>query len=268
MKISRRNLKILIESYLNEESISQEMSKEDIVSKLLEMQKTMKARGQSYIVGPGIDHEPGDPEVVVVQSLLKKLGKDLGSSGIDGDYGPATAKAIKSFQSDYRELGRPDGKVGKNTIAKMIDAAKELDSGRDIVDFEPAPNPYADDKPDEDSIHNEVDPEVEEEVEEEEEQPPVVSPIKKKVQKLIADGQFDYTKEYKNESEKHSLFKKISVATKSPKFAIGMSTIYGGDIGQAQTYASADARRAGGKYQIGMAPTKDNKTLIVIFRKS
>ena len=40
-------------------------------------------------------------EVVTCQTMLYKLGYDLGKWGIDGDYGSATEKAIKSFQSDH-----------------------------------------------------------------------------------------------------------------------------------------------------------------------
>jgi hypothetical protein len=52
-----------------------------------------------------------------VQYELKKLGYDLGRCGIDGDYGSATVKAVKSFQ---RSKGLVvDGITGKNTIKAL-----------------------------------------------------------------------------------------------------------------------------------------------------
>lgn len=40
-------------------------------------------------------------EVIEAQTMLYKLGYDLGSYGIDGDYGKCTEKAIKEFQRDH-----------------------------------------------------------------------------------------------------------------------------------------------------------------------
>lgn len=217
MKITRRALKLLIENYINEGSSKQEMTKNEIITKLKEMQKTMKSKGQAYIVGPGIDNEPGDPEVVAVQSLLKKLGKDIGSSGIDGDYGPATARAIKNFQKDYRELGRPDGKVGKNTIVKMIDAAKELEGGSNYQ-FEPAPNPYVEDE--EDSREEDS---REEESREEDSQEQLKKREsyreKEEVRKLVDGGKFSSTEPEKIE--------KIKQALDSDDFVVGLRSIRG-----------------------------------------
>jgi hypothetical protein len=52
-----------------------------------------------------------------VQYELKKRGYDLGRCGIDGDYGSATVKAVKSFQ---RSKGLVvDGITGKNTIKAL-----------------------------------------------------------------------------------------------------------------------------------------------------
>ena len=41
-------------------------------------------------------------EVIECQTMLYKLGYDLGKWGIDGDYGSATEKAVKAFQSDHK----------------------------------------------------------------------------------------------------------------------------------------------------------------------
>ena len=61
--------------------------------------------------------------VTELQTMLLKLGYDLGPCGIDGDFGKATEVAVRSFQSDHRLM--VDGVVGKNTWAeleKMINA--------------------------------------------------------------------------------------------------------------------------------------------------
>jgi len=41
-------------------------------------------------------------EVKECQTMLYKLGYDIGVSGIDGDYGRATEKAVKEFQADHK----------------------------------------------------------------------------------------------------------------------------------------------------------------------
>ena len=62
---------------------------------------------------------PGGPRASVkqFQQRLKDIGYDLGSYGADGDYGPATVKAVKAFQTD-NDL-KVDGLVGTNTWPKM-----------------------------------------------------------------------------------------------------------------------------------------------------
>jgi peptidoglycan hydrolase-like protein with peptidoglycan-binding domain len=39
------------------------------------------------------------------QQRLSELGQDLGPDGIDGDFGPATAKAVKAFKKDHKLPG-------------------------------------------------------------------------------------------------------------------------------------------------------------------
>ena len=53
-----------------------------------------------------------------VQFALKKLGYDIGSTGVDCDFGAATAAAVKAFQSDNGL--EVDGQVGPETIAKIV----------------------------------------------------------------------------------------------------------------------------------------------------
>ena len=52
-----------------------------------------------------------------LQTMLNKLGYDLGPCGIDGDFGKATEAAVKSFQSDHRL--EVDGVVGSATYGEL-----------------------------------------------------------------------------------------------------------------------------------------------------
>lgn len=52
-------------------------------------------------------------DVVHCQRILKQLGYDIGSSGVDGKYGSMTEKAVKQFQSEHGLV--VDGKVGVKT---------------------------------------------------------------------------------------------------------------------------------------------------------
>ncbi len=52
-----------------------------------------------------------------LQTMLLKLGYDLGPCGIDGDFGKATEAAVRSFQSDHRLA--VDGVVGVLTWAEL-----------------------------------------------------------------------------------------------------------------------------------------------------
>ncbi|UOX85920.1 peptidoglycan-binding protein [Amycolatopsis sp. FBCC-B4732] len=59
-----------------------------------------------------------------VQCLLLHWGYSVGSSGVDGDFGPATESAVKAFQADtYTVCGPPglvsDGRVGTHTWSAL-----------------------------------------------------------------------------------------------------------------------------------------------------
>lgn len=56
-------------------------------------------------------------ETKLVQNRLVKLGYSVGSAGVDGDYGPATVRAVRGFQRAARI--REDGIVGPITLARL-----------------------------------------------------------------------------------------------------------------------------------------------------
>ena len=69
-------------------------------------------------------------EVEELQTMLYKLGYDIGVAGIDGDYGRNTEKAVKTFQEDHRLT--VDGVCGPMTwdeldkcMAKLNEKPKE-----------------------------------------------------------------------------------------------------------------------------------------------
>jgi len=56
-------------------------------------------------------------DVVYCQRILRELGYDIGSYGIDGKYGSATETAVKKFQDEHGLV--VDGKVGVKTWAML-----------------------------------------------------------------------------------------------------------------------------------------------------
>ena len=62
--------------------------------------------------------------VTDLQTMLLKLGYDLGPCGIDGDFGKATEAAVKSFQSDHRL--EVDGVVGPVTYGELERAVSSV----------------------------------------------------------------------------------------------------------------------------------------------
>ena len=64
-------------------------------------------------------------DVVECQTMLTRLGYDIGSCGIDGDFGRGTEKAVREFQSDHKLV--VDGVVGPMTWDALDKAIAALD---------------------------------------------------------------------------------------------------------------------------------------------
>ncbi|MBP5727726.1 MAG: peptidoglycan-binding protein [Clostridia bacterium] len=64
-------------------------------------------------------------DVKYVQTMLYKLGYDLGSYGIDGDFGRQTEAAVKEFQRDHKL--NADGVVGPLTYEALEKAVASLE---------------------------------------------------------------------------------------------------------------------------------------------
>ena len=62
--------------------------------------------------------------VTLLQTKLQQKGYDLGSYGIDGDFGSATEKAVKQFQEDHDI--KVDGIVGTGTWNKLDEQGTNL----------------------------------------------------------------------------------------------------------------------------------------------
>lgn len=73
-------------------------------------------------------------DVKTLQQYLIQLGYDVGTSGADGDFGSATKRALKAFQTDQNLDA--DGEYGEKTHAALMAA---LDRKADIPTIPPEP---------------------------------------------------------------------------------------------------------------------------------
>ncbi len=71
--------------------------------------------------------------VRLMQTYLKDLGYDLGSSGVDGDFGAKTESALKAFQKDNKLT--VDGEFGEKSHAAMMAA---IEKKNDVPTVAPA----------------------------------------------------------------------------------------------------------------------------------
>ena len=62
-----------------------------------------------------------DPDVVQAQTLLKDLGYDIGPTGVDGIYGPATQAAAEKFKNDLnKSVTSLSPSLGPNANPKVM----------------------------------------------------------------------------------------------------------------------------------------------------
>jgi|TARA_B110000444_G_scaffold252198_1_gene281137 peptidoglycan hydrolase-like protein with peptidoglycan-binding domain len=76
----------------------------------------------SAMLQAGPPYPPEDvPQVKQLQKSLQELGYDIGSTGIDGKYGPRTTRAVRAFKADYNVPGNglEFGKTATSTIASV-----------------------------------------------------------------------------------------------------------------------------------------------------
>jgi len=74
--------------------------------------------------GPPFPPEDAD-KVKSMQSLLQRVGYSVGSTGIDGKYGPRTARAVRAFKNDYKLQGN-----GQSVSAKDIETMNAVGTGK------------------------------------------------------------------------------------------------------------------------------------------
>ena len=72
-------------------------------------------------IGPPFE-TADDAAVKAIQQSLEDLGYSVGSTGVDGKYGPRTAAAIAAFKKDYKLTG--DGNNVDADVNKMLDDVK------------------------------------------------------------------------------------------------------------------------------------------------
>lgn len=78
--------------------------------------------GESTELVAGPPYPPEDMDNVrQLQTKLEELGYSVGSTGIDGKYGPRTTRAIRSFKQDF-EISTPANVVSQQELAAMMSA--------------------------------------------------------------------------------------------------------------------------------------------------
>lgn len=80
---------------------------------------------------PTIRRGSKGPEVGECQTMLVKLGYDIGPCGIDGDFGRSTEKAVREFQGDHQLV--VDGVVGPMTWDALDKAVAQLNPAEPVT---------------------------------------------------------------------------------------------------------------------------------------
>ena len=85
----------------------------------------------------GLEAGPPYPQdqieaVKQLQTELERLGYSVGSTGIDGKYGPRTSRAVKAYQTDFGQASPPNANFAGGAITadgiKALQAAKPVDN--------------------------------------------------------------------------------------------------------------------------------------------
>ena len=87
-------------------------------------QGTTAPEQSSLDSGPPYPPEERDA-VKQMQSRLEELGYSVGSTGIDGKYGPRTTRAVRAFKKD-NNISTPSGSMSEDDLAALA-SAKKLD---------------------------------------------------------------------------------------------------------------------------------------------
>lgn len=78
-----------------------------------------QAREEALTAGPPYPREDMDA-VKALQQKLEDLGYSVGSTGIDGKYGPRTTRAVRAFKQDYNVPG--DGLTADAATMQKLDS--------------------------------------------------------------------------------------------------------------------------------------------------
>lgn len=81
----------------------------------------------------GLEAGPPYPQdqveaIKALQTQLEKLGYSVGSTGVDGKYGPRTSRAVKAFQKDFGQATPPNAKYAGGAIT--ADAIKAMKTAK------------------------------------------------------------------------------------------------------------------------------------------
>jgi hypothetical protein len=83
-------------------------------------------RSSGLEAGPPYPQE--DMEAVrALQTKLEELGYSVGSTGIDGKYGPRTQRAVKAFKTDFNIQDTDNGRTISNDAIEQMQSATPVD---------------------------------------------------------------------------------------------------------------------------------------------
>jgi peptidoglycan hydrolase-like protein with peptidoglycan-binding domain len=125
-----------------EETSTEETPEEDGPGTMREGTTVIGGPTRMRPAGPLLRSGSRGPAVAAIQKELKRLGYDLGTSGpngdgIDGQFGPATTRAVRAFQ-EAQGIG-VDGTIGTDTWGKLAEVGDPSPSA-EAAPAEPPPH--------------------------------------------------------------------------------------------------------------------------------